>query len=37
MESDSFYGDSMVKIVWRLSGGFHEESMVNQITRQFPY
>ena len=29
MESDTFYGDFMVKLVWRLSG----ENMVNQITR----
>ena len=35
MERDTFYGDLMVKLVWRLSGVFnHGENSVNQVTRQ---
>ena len=37
MESYALYGVSMVKLVWRLSGGLNGENMVNQSTRQFPY
>ena len=32
MESDSFSGDFMVKLVGRLSGVLFGENMVNQIT-----
>ena len=43
MKSDTFYGDFMVKLFWRLiaggggGGGGHGENMVNQITRQSPH
>ena len=33
MESDTFYGDFIVKFVW----DFHEEKMGNQVTIQSPY
>ena len=33
VQSDTFYEDFMVKLVWRLSGG---NNMANQIVRQSP-
>ena len=27
MESDTFYGDLMVKLIWRLSGVFMEKTL----------
>ena len=32
MKSDTFYGDLILKLVWRLSGAFMEKNVVNQIT-----
>ena len=37
VETDTFYGDFMVKLLWRLSEVFHGENMVSQITRQSTY